>query len=179
VNCSSKDGFPAEASELVRCFAYVALERCLRKCVEAEPESPPEPPPAAKKAMFETLTPLGGIPDYTAAILLAAYYSPETSEPASRVFANARLTLARGIELSPRTLARLSGPRSVHSAFFPDETHPATLTAAVSSGGEMDQTQRYPGPIHSENALAGDTSLPTERKHKTSVLGMVQDAFRR
>src|SRR5438270_640443 len=52
VNCSNKDGFPAEASELVRTYAYVALERCLRKCVEEEPEAPPEPPPAAKKAMY-------------------------------------------------------------------------------------------------------------------------------
>ena len=103
VNCSNKDGFPAEASELVRTYAYVALERCLRKCIEAEPDLPPEPPPAAKKAMYESLLPMGGIPDYTVTILLAGYYSLEAPEQPATLFASARVTLSRGLSISPNT----------------------------------------------------------------------------
>jgi hypothetical protein len=118
VDCSTKDGFPAEASELVRAYAYVALERCLRKCVQAD-ENPPEPPAAAKKAMYESIAPLGSVPDYTVAILLAGYYSLDSMETVTAVFAAARLSLAKGLQLSPRTATRLAGPRNVRDTMFP------------------------------------------------------------
>ncbi len=134
VNCSNKDGFPAEASELVRTYAFVALERCLRKCVEEEPEAPPEPPPAAKKAMYELLTPMGATVDYSAHILLAAYYPMEPRETAAQVYADARQALARGLKLSPQTMSRLSGPKNLRDGVFPPDTQRApTSVASISS----------------------------------------------
>jgi hypothetical protein len=119
VSGTNKDGAPAEASELVKCYAYVALERCLRRCVEEEAETPPEPPPAAKQAMYELLVPLGVQADpgmYT----LVAHYALSAPEPAAKVYADARQALARGLTLSPQTIARLSGPRNVRDAVMPN-----------------------------------------------------------
>lgn len=133
VNCSNKDGFPAEASELVRTYAYVALERCLRKCMEEEPEAPPEPPPAAKKAMYEMLAPMGDTFDYSGHILLASYYPLQPTETPAQVYANARQTLARGMRVSPQTLARLSGPKNVADSVFPPESRPVVSLASITS----------------------------------------------
>lgn len=124
VNCSNKDGFPAEASEVVRTYAYVALERCLRKCMEAEPEAPPEPPPAAKKAMYEAVAPMGATVDYSAHILLASYYPVDAKESPAQLYASARQALGRGLKVSPRTVERLSGPRNVADAVFPADERP-------------------------------------------------------
>lgn len=125
VNCSNKDGFPAEASEVVRTYAYVALERCLRKCVEEEPELPPEPPPGAKKAMYEALTPMGESVGYSAHILLASYYPIDAKETPSQIYADARQALARGLKISPQAIARMSGPKNVADAVFPPESRPS------------------------------------------------------
>jgi hypothetical protein len=133
VNCSNKDGFPAEASEVVRTYAYVALERCLRKCVEEEPELPPEPPPAAKKAMYEMLTPMGGTFEYAGHILLASYYPLAAKETAAQVYADGRAALARGLRVTPQTIARLSGPKNVVDTVFPPESRPALSLAAIAS----------------------------------------------
>jgi len=122
VNCSNKDTFPAEASELVRTFAFVALERCLRKCVEEEPDVPPEPPPAAKKAMYEMLAPIGQSVDYSAHILMASYYPMQPTETATQIYNEARQTLARGLHLSPHTIDRLSGPKNVRDALISPTT---------------------------------------------------------
>lgn len=124
VNCSNKDGFPIEASELVRAYAYVALERCMRRCAEVEGEAPPEPPPAAKAAIFETLAPLGPTADAHTHILLASYFPPSGGESPEAIFAEARLTLARGIKLLPETITRLNGPRNVADAVLPAMTLP-------------------------------------------------------
>lgn len=131
VNCSNKDGFPAEASERVRAFAFVALERCMRRCSEPEGEAPPEPPPAAKSAIYETLTPLGPTADYHTPVLLAAYFPPAGGEPPEAVYAAARAALARGIKLSPETIAWLKGPRNVADAVLPAVAAPKLSTAAV------------------------------------------------
>jgi hypothetical protein len=117
VSGTNKDGAPAEVSELVKCYAYVALERCLRRCVEEEAETPPEPPPAAKQAMYELLLPIGAQADPGMYTLVAHYLS--APEPASKVYAEARQALARGLTLSPQTLAKLSGPRTVKDAVLP------------------------------------------------------------
>jgi hypothetical protein len=119
VSGTNKDGAPAEVSELVKCYAYVALERCLRRCVEEEVETPPEPPPAAKQAMAELLLPIGVQADpgmYT----LVAHYALAAPEPAAKVYADARQALARGLTLSPQTVARLAGPRNVKDAVMPN-----------------------------------------------------------
>jgi hypothetical protein len=133
VNCSNKDGFPAEASELVRTYAYVALERCLRKCVEEEPEAPPEPPPAAKKAMYEALAPMGSTVDYSSHILLASYYPLQATETPAQIYSEARHALSRGLKISPQTIARLSGPKNLADAVFPAESRPIVSLASLSS----------------------------------------------
>ncbi|MBM3979494.1 MAG: hypothetical protein FJ304_04275 [Planctomycetes bacterium] len=133
VNCSNKDGFPAEASELVRTYAYVALERCLRKCAEEEPDAPPEPPPAAKKAMYEALVPMGATVDYSAHILLASYYPTEARETPAQVYAEGHRALARGLKVSPRTVERLSGPRNVADAVFPSGAREPVSLASITS----------------------------------------------
>lgn len=119
VNCSKKDGFPAEASELVRTYAFVALERCMQKCVEGEPEPSPEPPPAAKKALLDTLAPLGPTADINTHILIASYFATDKTESTEKLHAAARAALARGLKLSPQTIARLTGPRTVTGAVAP------------------------------------------------------------
>ena len=133
VNCSNKDGFPAEASELVRTYAYVALERCLRKCVEEEPDLPPEPPPAAKKAMYEALAPMGATVDVSAHILLASYYPLLATETPAQVYAEARQTLGRGLKVSPQTISRLSGPKNLRDGVFPGDSRPAVSLASITS----------------------------------------------
>jgi hypothetical protein len=184
VNCSTKDDFPAEASELVRTFAYVALERCLRKCIEAEPEVPPEPPPAAKKAMYETLVPMGTIPDYTATILLASYYSPEKSEPPAAVFAAARQALARGLQLSQQTLARLSGPRNVRDALFPDGVKPLPFSVPQLPFARKSEVTEQPrqyvmsvsGSVEPGQPIP---STPERQSGRANLLNIAQDAWRR
>jgi hypothetical protein len=202
VTCSTKDTFPAEASELVRTYAYVALERCLRKCMEAEPEVPPEPPPAAKKAMYESLAPLGTTPDYNDAVLLTAYYSPEKSEPPATVFSAARLTLARGLDLSPQTVARLSGPRTVRDVVFP-EVRPVSLSLPQFTLPKLPFGQRTPaaipvreeprhyvmnvtGPVEPGRPIVVSHSTPVqeqpqpERKPgRGNLLHIAQDAWRK
>ncbi len=202
VNCSNKDGFPAEASELVRTYAYVALERCMRKCVEGEPELPPEPPPAAKKAMFESLAPMGIISDYTAAVLLASYYSPETTEPPAAVFAAARATLSRGLQLSQQTIARLSGPRNVREAMFPDSKpvtislpqlssqHPAPVAvAATPMPAPAELPREYvlnvTAPVEAGQPLAVSSAAtpqaekPEKKSGRGNLLNLFQDAWRK
>lgn len=202
-NCSTKDGFPAEASELVRCYAYVALERCLRKCIETEPEVPPEPPPAAKKAMYESLAPMGGIPDYTATVLLAAYYSPEGSEPAATVYVAARATLARGMQLSPQTVARLSGPRNVRDALMADPRptsfslpqvttppqpaamKPATQPFTQEPPRALPATVPVTATVAPEVPAAAPAApvvpqaVPEKKPSRGNILHMVKDAFRK
>jgi hypothetical protein len=186
VNCSTKDKFPAEASELVRTYAYVALERCLRKCVEAEDEIPPEPPPAAKKAMFETLAPMGTIPDYHATILLASYYSLDSNETPAAVFAAARVALAKGLELSPRTLARLSGPRNVRDSMFPADARPVSFNlpkpfpASVAQESPREYVLTVAGPAGPGQPLAVTPAAAPERKPgRGNLLNIAQDAWRR
>ena len=185
VNCSTKDGFPAEASELVRAYAYVALERCMRKCMEAEPELPPEPPPAAKKAMLETLVPMESTPDYTVAILLASYFSLESTETAAIIFDAGRQTLAKGMQLSPRAAVRLAGPRNVRDSLFPGPGRMLTPSQPVSAT----HTEPPPEPrqfmvISTESLEPGQplsvTAAPTPEKRtgRGNILNMLQDAMK-
>ncbi len=122
VSCSNKDGFPAEASELVRTYAYVALERCMQKCVTGDPEPPPEQPAPVKQALYETLKPTGSETDLTREILLAGYFAPAAGETVASVYADARRALAKKLVLSPATLARLSGPKNLYDALVPAPT---------------------------------------------------------
>jgi hypothetical protein len=191
VNCSTKDGFPAEASELVRTYAYVALERCLRKCVEAEPEVPPEPPAAAKKAMYETLQPMGSTPDYTAAILLAGYFSIDSTETMASLIAAARQTLARGLQVSPATLSRLSRPRNVRDAMLPASAKYVTIVPPATTRRinppEVPAEMPAPGaPVSAEEMGSAERSesmaiAPRQEKRpgRSNVLNILQDAFRR
>jgi hypothetical protein len=198
VNCSNKDGFPAEASELVRCYAYVALERCLRKCIDTEQEMPPEPPAAAKKAMYESLAPIGPLSDYTTTLLLAAYFSPDANENPTAVIAAARATLGRGIQLSPQTLARLSGPRNLRDAMFHD-ARPVTISVAQINPSQASMPQEQPrqytlnvtGPVEPGQpiqvsaaappaATSLQQSMPQERKpNRSNMLSIIQDAWRK
>ncbi len=164
VNCSNKDGFPAEASELVRTYAYVALERCLRKCMEGEPEAPPEPPPAAKQAMYEQLAPIGTSVDYSAHVLLASYYPLQPTETAARVYADARQTLARGLKVSPQTVARLSGPKNLRDGVFPPDRPPVSLASIVSLPSFASVRKSAPAPREAsvEPALFAPTLPPAE-----------------
>jgi hypothetical protein len=187
VNCSNKDGFPAEASELVRTYAYVALERCLRKCVEEEPELPPEPPPAAKKAMYESISPIGQTLDYSAHILLANYYSLQASETPAQIIAEARQTLSRGLHLSPQTVARLSGPKNVRDALFPDSRPILSLAsfnmpsfASVRMPSFARPTPRPPEPQPDQrpavmpttlNSLANPTPMPAPAQRVNTAAG--------
>jgi hypothetical protein len=158
VNCSNKDGFPIEASELVRAYAFVALERCMRRCAEAESEAPPEPPPAAKAAIYETLAPLGPTADAHTHILLASYFPPTGGEAPEAIFAEARATLARGLKLSPETVSRLSGPRNVADAVLPAVAMPRLTPAAVIA--RLDAVVAYTarGPL--EKPATFITTLP-------------------
>ena len=132
VNCSNKDGFPAETSEVVRTLAYVALERCLRKCVEVEPELPPEPPAGAKQAIYEALVPIGTSADYQTHVLIASYYPLQTTETPARIYADARQCLARGWRVSPQTMARLAGPKNLRDGVFPPDRPPVSLSSIAS-----------------------------------------------
>jgi len=154
VNCSSKDGFPAEASELVRTFAFVALERCLRKCVESD-EEPPEQPPAVKQALFESLKPAGSAVVLDREILLAGYFSPILAESNEKIFANARHAIAKGLKVSPATIARLSGPKNVYDSILPNGINGhSTTTSVVQASASEPMAQ---GPV----ALAGPPPLTT------------------
>ena len=185
VECSNKDGFPAEASELVRAYAYVSLERCLMKCVEAEPDVPPEPPPAAKKALYEMLAPIGSVPDYNMSILLAAYYSPDSTDSSAGVYVAARQTLAKGLQLSPRAAARLAGPRNVRDSLFP----PAGRTLAVASAPSQPLTppriEVQTAVTINENVDIGQPiiapALPATEKRtgRGNILNIIQDAMKR
>jgi len=187
VDCSTKDGFPAEASELVRAYAYVALERCLRKCVQADPETPPEPPAAAKKVMYETLAPMGNAPDYTVAILLAGYYSLDSTETTASVFVAARQTLARGLQLSPRAAARLAGPRNVRDAMFPGPGRTLSVTQTLPPP-HTETPPDFSRQFVATNTEAGEPGQPTtaaasqpaeKKPGRGNVLNIFQDALKR
>jgi hypothetical protein len=186
VDCSTKDGFPAEASELVRAYAYVALERCLRKCIEAEPDTPPELPPTVKKAIYESLAPAGTDQEYTVAILLAGYYSPDSKETTSHVFVSARQSLSKGLQLSPKAAARLSGPRNVRDSLFPGPgrtlsvAQPANPPRKVTQPDTQQLTTISTETIESEQATAAATSQTAEKKPgRGNMLNILQDAFKR
>ncbi len=192
VNCSNKDGFPAEASELVRTFAFVALERCLRKCIEGEDELPPEPPPAAKKAMYETLMPMGTIPNYTATILLASYYSPDSSETPDKILTAARLAIAKGLQLSPQTLARLSGPKNVRDSMMVGTARPISLGLPQINlpklfpvaSSPQEQPRQYvltvAAPAEPGQPIVVSSEAADEKKpRRGNLLNIAQDAWRR
>jgi hypothetical protein len=101
--------------------------------MDEELEAPPEPPPAAKKAMYEMLTPMGDTFDYSGHILLASYYPLQPKETPAQVYAEARRTLARGLRVSPQTLTRLSGPRNVADSVFPADSRPVVSVASITS----------------------------------------------
>jgi hypothetical protein len=186
VDCSTKDGFPAEASELVRAYAFVALDRCLRKCVQTDSETPPEPPAAAKKAVYETLAPAGSQPEYTVAILLAGYYSPDSTETTASVYASARQTLARGLQLSPRAATRLAGPRNVRDSVFPGSGRFLSATQAVPAQ-QMEPTPEPrqfvaagSEPIDPVQVLPIPAAQPAEKKpSRGNLLNILQDAIKR
>jgi hypothetical protein len=186
VNCSTSDGFPPEASELVRAYAYVALERCLRKCIETEPETPPEPPAAAKKALYETLVPLGEITDYTATILLTSYFSPDSPDTNANLYISARQTLSKGLQLSPRTTVRLAGPRNVRDSLFPGPGR--TFTATQPSTPVHNETPPPPQqfiavssqPVEQGQPMPATASQSAEKKPgRGNMLNIFQDAFKR
>jgi hypothetical protein len=188
VNCSSKDGFPAEASELVRAYAFVALERCLMKCVQGEPDVPPEPPPAAKKAMYETIAPMGGTEDYNQAILLAAYFSPDSTETTASLYLAARQTLAKGMQLSPKATVRLAGPRNVRDSLFPGPGKVLGTSAPTSGSSTQVQTPTeasspdpkvMPAVVTEtrEPSMAANTT-PKRDPGRGNLLNIFQDALK-
>lgn len=184
VDCSTKDGFPAEASELVRAYAYVALERCLCKCVEAEPEVPPEPPAAAKKAMYESLAPMGAEADYNVAILLAGYFSPDAKETQASLFSAARVILAKGLQLSPRATARLAGPRNVRDSLFPGPGRRLMPSPAIESG--IRETPKEPRQLLQTSTESGETASSSNAQQSSdkkpgrgNLLNIFQDAYKK
>jgi hypothetical protein len=131
VSGSTKDGHPAERSELVLAYAYVALERCLNSCVEAEPEPMPEKPlqrpenpPSPEQALSLALA---QFTEDQPLLPIAAEANAKTSVAKRvQVYAEARAALAKGINLSSETLSRLSRPRTVGDLF----STPVVRTAA-------------------------------------------------
>ena len=166
VSCTNRDGFPAEASELVRTYAYVALERCMQKCVVGDAEAPPELPPPVKQALFEALRPTGSDLDLTREILLAGYFAPAVPETPAKVYAFARQVLGKGLKLSPNTLARLSGPRNVYDSVTPNGPQlrlpPGTV---VMDGG---QATTVPAPM-TEPGLMPAVEPPVARHREAAA----------
>lgn len=103
VNGDDKDGNPGERSEGVKALAFLALQRCL--ACYAEPAAQPE----AGERPKEPVQPAG-------------YY--ERAAPGA-VLAEARATLARGLDLSPATLRRVGRPPP------PAPPHPTPAAAPV------------------------------------------------
>lgn len=143
VSGSTKDGHPAERSELVLAYAYVALERCLNSCVEAEPEpipekplQRPENPPSPEKALTLALAQFAD--DQPPALLpVGAEVNSKTPAAArSQVYAEARAALAKGINLSSETLSRLSRPRTVGGLFSTPVVRTASPHPAVAATPE-------------------------------------------
>ena len=177
VNCSTEDGFPAEASELVRAFAYVALQRCLRKCVAADEEPPPEPPAAAKAAVYQTLAPFGTPADPATAVVVASYFTPGRADDPATVYADARGVLAKGLNLSPHTITRLNGPRNVRDAVAPgyEPSRPADLMGKLDPRGLLpDVTWVKTLPP----AAGATTALPGPRMpYREAGRGNLRDLF--
>jgi hypothetical protein len=163
VNCSNKDGFPAEASELVRIYAFVALERCMRKCVEGEAEVPPEQPPPVKQALFEVLRPAGSEVNLDREILLAGYFTNvAAAETHARVFEEGRRTLAKGLKVSPGAIARLSHPRNVYDSIMPGGAQSHGSGPIVVTDGNAPIDPQMSGSTTTEPKLANEPArLPT------------------
>ena len=191
VNSSAEDKFPAERSELVRAFAYVALERCLRACQDAEPDDPPEPPAAAKQAVYETLTPFGPLADYTTQVLQASYYAAGAVGLPPGLYERARRVLARGLKLTPDTIAKLSGPRTVMDAVAPGydapraaglvekpdprgrDTSPGWIKTLPKTPAEPPVAAAAFAPV----SVSADTAAATPpRTGRANLLHIVQDA---
>ncbi|MCE9532709.1 MAG: hypothetical protein K8T89_16555 [Planctomycetes bacterium] len=132
VSNSNKDGFPAERSEYVLAFAYVALDRCLRSCMQAEPEQSPEKAPEKKAALNNANPALIQSLAENGTILKAGYYSLVDQMPTNAIYADARVALSKGLNLSPETLARLQKPRTVKDVVAP----PAVETRLTPSTAE-------------------------------------------
>ncbi len=147
--------------------------------------------------MYETLAPLGSIPDYTATVLLAAYFSPDTTESRASILGAARSTLSRGLDLSPQTLARLSGPRNVRDTLFTDGIQPPTvslptITLSAIKLPQVPPTARRPEPPRQAAMTATTaTATPAARSAPTAtpqadrkpgrgnLLNIVQDWWRK
>lgn len=196
VNCSNKDGFPAEASELVRIYAFVALERCLRKCVQAEPEAPPEAPPAVKQALYESLKPVGSFTNLDREILLAAYFAPTAADTHVRIFRDAHTALGKGLKVSPTTLTRLSGPRNLYDSVMPSGSQrrvegevvrmePVTPLEAAPLAEPMPAQFREARPIGpawlgtGPGELPSETEAPARGRGRGNLLHIFKDAIRR
>lgn len=175
VNGTAEDKFPAERSDRVRAFAFVALERCLRSCTDAEPEPAPEPPAAAKAALTQTLSPLEGVADANAAILLASYFAPGAMETTATVRENATRALARGLRLAPGALAQLSGPRTARDVIFPTVEWPTPAEVA-------DRVLARPSWVHTLPRAASPApadAAPDARPARGSLTDIFQEARRR
>jgi hypothetical protein len=207
VNGTAEDKFPAERSERVRAFAYVALERCMRKCVEEDPEPSPEPPAAAKQAVYETLTPFGPLADHTTAVLMIGYFAPGGGELPAKIYADARAALAKGLHLSPATIDRMSGPKNVRDAVFPgfEPARPLNLVGNLDLRGMLGIPTRVrpappavtpPAPTAAPEPVAPAAAkapapepiaaaptampdLPSPRTGRGNLLNLFQDARRK
>jgi hypothetical protein len=144
---------------------------------------------------------MGTIPDYTATILLAGYYSLDANETPAALFAAARSSLSRGLSISPGTIARLSGPRNVRDSMYPDGLRtqlqvdvasrpavgeqprlPVTISFAKSEP-PVQQVRHYElevaGPVEPGQPITVSRVQPERKPGRGNLLNIVQDAWRR
>jgi hypothetical protein len=180
VNGSNKDGNPAERSELVLAYAYVALERCLKCCIDVEPEPMPEKPlerpenpPSPEKALslaveqfssnLAPLVPIGSEENTT-----------NSATSRTKLYAEARAALAKGIKLSSETITRLSRPRTLSNLF--SNTIATTSVPMVSASPEV-----KPRPSGSPQTFASSPPQgdQTEKSESKSLFSIYQSTKRK
>lgn len=102
VNGSDKDGHPGEISECVRAIAYLALQKCVCKFVDTSDPKPTEASTDPKEKDKKE-------PEAKQ----AAYYEAIERNPQPNLLAEARHTVARGLNISRETYYMLSGPNTL------------------------------------------------------------------
>lgn len=111
VNGDDKDGNPGERSECVRALAFLALQNCL--ATYQEPSEPPEPGTPAPKEAPKKDGPATKQASATEPAEADGEQKAETERPTEEVIAEARATLAKGLNVSRATLSRIQGQISL------------------------------------------------------------------
>jgi hypothetical protein len=141
VNCSDEDGFPAEHSELVIAYAYVALDRCLRSCMSMDAAKPPESPPAKEPdEIKKTEAILKSDAAQAPSEIQLAFYGQLQRLPKTSVYASAKQALSRGLKLSRETLVKLNRPSNLKTIVT--DSYLPTLT--VTENAEPPQVATAP-----------------------------------